>query len=58
VQGHVPERAVLVSLLRLNEEEPGHDFEAVFHGIDVGAICIARAFGTVEGVLNTRAREQ
>jgi hypothetical protein len=56
--GKFPERVVLVSLLRLNEEEPGPGVETVFHGLDGGAICITRAFGTAKAVLNKRAGER
>jgi|ERR1700722_19411459 hypothetical protein len=56
--GKFPERVVLVSLLRLNEEEPGPGVETVFRGLDAGAICIAHAFTTAEALLNKRASER
>jgi hypothetical protein len=56
--GKFPERVVLVSLLRLNEEERRPGVETVFHGLDGGAICLARAFGMAEAVLNKTAGER
>jgi hypothetical protein len=50
--------AVLVSILRLNEEERWGDFERIFRRTGARAVRVGPLFGAVEFVPDCEARER